>query len=118
MNGRLMRTMAALMLAGSLQAAMAQDDGVPPLPRHMIEQTGTLSRVDVARRMVWIGNKPYKVAPETKAYVGSRPMQDLRQLQVGHEMAFTAGAGGTLTALWMDLPDTDATETRGKGERR
>lgn len=118
MNGKLIRAMSAIISLIAAQIAVAQVDGAPPLPRHLIEQVGTLGRVDVARRMVWIENKPYKVSLKTQAYVGSRPMQDIRELIVGRELAFTVGAGGTLDALWMNLPAAEGGDQPKRGERR
>ncbi|MCB1895479.1 MAG: hypothetical protein H6945_02215 [Zoogloeaceae bacterium] len=103
----------------ALMAAMAAvlppvqaDDGVPPLPLYMLEQRGTLTRIDVARRMVWIDRKPYKVTDDTQAYVGSRRLDDLRQLPRGAEVAFMPGEGGALASLWIEREVPDPTGRR------
>lgn len=102
MNTKPMAWLALVAAMAAVLPPVQADDGVPPLPLYMLEQRGTLTRIDVARRMVWIDRKPYKITEDTQAYVGSNRLDDLRQLPRGSNVAFMPGEGGALASLWLE----------------
>ncbi|MCB1915260.1 MAG: hypothetical protein KDG52_06035 [Rhodocyclaceae bacterium] len=114
MKLRSMARIALLATTAALAAPLVADDEMPPLPLYMLEQRGTLTRIDVARRMVWIDRKPYKVTDETHAYIGARRLDDLRKLPRGGSVAYMPGTGGALTSLWAEQAAPESPGRRRK----
>jgi len=100
--------------AASLGVAQAQsgDPGLPPMPLAMLEKQGELQRVDVARSLVWISGAAYKLGKNARAYVGSRPLTDLRDLQLGARVGFMDDGQGNLTTFWAQQASHGSEENR------
>ncbi|MCB1909605.1 MAG: hypothetical protein KDH15_19770 [Rhodocyclaceae bacterium] len=96
--------LAAALLGGA--QVQANDAGLPPIPLGMLEKQGNVQRIDAARSMVWISGSAYKIGKTTRAYVGSRPLTDLRDLKIGAPVGYMDDGQGNLTTFWAQQQST------------